>query len=548
MTRSVDETEQFDFVVLGAGSAGCVLAARLSEDGRNRVCLVEAGGSDRHPLVRIPSGVGAAIGSRALTWGFETVPQPHLAGRRIPLPRGRVVGGSGSVNGMAYYRGNARDFDDWAAMGNAGWSYAELLPYFLRSEDNRDYPGSPYHGVGGPMRVGFVPQPNPLNELFLRAMDGLQFRRCPDFNVPEPEGAGYRQATIDRGRRVSTASAYLRPALGRPNLHVLRGARARRIVVEEGRAVGVEVDVDGAIRIVRAAGEVVLSAGAFQSPHLLMLSGIGDGGALRAAGVAPVHHLPGVGQALQDHLAAALMMDAPSAPSYGISARSSVRNAWSLLRYLFGRGGQIGSNLFETTAYICSTAGLDRPDMQVVFQPARRNTNRFPLPLGHGYAVSVVALYPESRGSVTLAGPDPLLPPAIDPHLGEAQADVDTLVRGLQLARRIVSDPGFARYPATERAPGPKVADVAGLEEYVRNTAATVHHPAGTCRMGPGGDAVVDPELRVHGIAGLRVADASIFPRLIGGNTNAGAVMVGEKASDLILRRAAPAAMAVERG
>lgn len=545
--EALGSSDTFDFVVLGGGSAGCVLAARLSEDGRHRVCLLEAGGSDRHPLVRIPSGVGAAIGSRKLTWGFETVPQPCLDDRRIPLPRGRVLGGSGSINGMAYYRGNARDFDDWAALGNPGWSYAELLPYFLRSEDNPDYPASPFHNVGGPMRIAFVPRPNPLNELFLGAMDELQFPRCADFNVAEPEGAGYRQATIDRGRRVSTASAYLRQALGRANLTVLRGVQARRILLTDGRATGVEFQREGVVGRITATREVIVCAGAYQSPHLLMLSGIGDAASLSAAGVALRHQLPGVGKALQDHLAAAVVMDAPTAPSYGISLRALPRDAWSVMQYLFARRGQIGSNLFETTAYIRSRPGLDRPDMQIVFQPARRNRNRFPLPLGHGYAISVVGLYPESRGTVSLAGPDPLTPPVIDPKLGSAQPDIDTLVRGLRIARQALASPGFARYAAHERSPGDGVRDDATLGAYVRSTAATVHHPAGTCAMGDGANAVVDAELRVRGLTGLRVADASIFPRLIGGNTNAGTVMVGEKAADMILGRAAPRPIEVDR-
>jgi len=535
----------FDYVVIGAGTAGCVLAARLSEDPDIRVCLIEPGGSERHPFVRIPAAVGAAIISKSLTWGFATEPQRCLDNRRIPLPRGRVVGGSGSINGMAYYRGNARDFDDWAAMGNSGWSYSEVLPYFLRSEDNRDYPGSSFHAQGGPMRVSFVPGPNPLNEDFLAAMAELQFPACPDFGVAEPEGAGYRQGTIACGKRVSTATAYLRPALKRPNLIVMRGF-ARRLVITEKRITGVELQREDEIVTLAVRGEAIVCAGAFQSPQLLQLSGIGPAAMLKAAGIDPILNLPGVGAALQDHLAISVVMDAPRAPSYGISVRAMPRDIWSVFQYLFGKG-QLGSNLFETTAYIRSKPGLDRPDMQVVFQPARRNRNRFPLPLGHGYAISLVDLYPESRGTVTLAGSDPLAPPRIDPQLGSARKDIDTLIRGVRLARRAFASPSFARYEATERMPGPLLSSDAELEGYVRANAATVHHPAGTCKMGTGADAVVDPQLRVHGIEGLRVVDASIFPRLIGGNTNAGTVMVAEKASDMIRGRAAPAPIHLPR-
>jgi choline dehydrogenase-like flavoprotein len=448
-----------------------------------------------------------------------------------------MLGGSGSLNGMAYYRGNARDFDDWAAAGNPGWSYADLLPYFLRSEDNPDYAGSPWHNVGGPMRVSFMPRPNRLNEAFKAAMADLQFPHCDDFNVPEPEGYGYRQGTIGRGRRVSTASAYLRPAIKRRNLTVLTGTPTRRIILSEGRATGVEIEG----RLLTANREVILSAGAFHSPHILMQSGIGDGAILSAKGITPLHQLAGVGQNLQDHPAASVAMDMDDLTSYGLSWRTAPRALWNGIEFLAARTGPLASNLFETTAYIKTLPGLDRPDMQLVFQPARRNPKPFPLPLGHGYAISVVCIYPKSKGSVTPAGPDPLGAPLIDPALGADEQDMAVLVRGLRLARRVIGCASFTPYGAHERLPGPATDSDEALADYIRETLATVHHPGGTCRMGQDASAVVDSHLRVHGIAGLRVADASIYPRLVGGNTNASVVAIAEKAADMILGLAAPA-------
>lgn len=540
MTEIPQAAPSYDYIIIGAGTSGCALAARLSERPEVRVCLIEAGGSEQHPFISIPAAVGAAIMSERFGWGLWTTPQPALNDRKVPLPRGKVLGGSGSINGMAYYRGHARDYDDWDASGNSGWSYAELLPYFLRSEDNPDYPQSPYHHQGGPMRVSFMRRTNKLCEAFNDAMHALGFPYCEDFNVPEPEGYGYRQGCIGDGRRVSTASAYLRPALARPNLTVMTSTQTRRILVDEGRATGVEVQAEFGRMLLRAEKEVILCAGAFHSPHILLHSGIGDRDELSWAGIEPAHHLPGVGRNLADHPATFVAMDTYDGTSYGLSMKAALRNVWSGIQYLSTRGGQLGSNLFETNAYIKSKDGLDRPDMQVVFQPARRNTKPFPLPLGHGYAISLVCLYPESRGTVKVSSPDPLSAPQIDPGLGSAQADIDTLVRGLKLARKVFAHESFAKYRAWERQPGPVVASDADLEAYVRNTLATVHHPGGTCRMGTGPDAVVDHELKVHGLKGLRVADASIYPRLVGGNTNASCVAIAEKCADLVLGLPAP--------
>ena len=536
---------EFDYIVVGGGTAGCVLAARLSEDSRNRVCLIEAGGSNRHPFITIPAAVGCAIMSPKFGWGLSTVPQPHLNGRRVPLPRGRLMGGTGSINGMAYFRGPARDYDDWAAMGNPGWSYADLLPYFLRSEHNPEYAGSPYHATGGPMGVSFPTSRNPLCDAFNASMASLGYSELPDFNVPDPNGYGYRQGTIWNGRRVSTASAYLRPALDRPNLAVRSETRVRRVLLDGKRAVGVEVQRHDDVRRLRAGKEVIVTCGTFHSPHLLLNSGIGDERDLKAWGITPLHHLPAVGHHLRDHPAAPIAMESDDATSYGHSLKALPRNIAQTFRYLATRTGQYASNLFETNAYIRTLPDSDRPDLQIVFQPARRNTRPFPIPLGHGYAIVIVCLYPKSTGRVSLSGPDPFALPLIDPALGSEAVDLETLVRGLKMARKIFAHESFRPYRGHEVFPGRAVASDEQWLEHIRATLTTVHHPGSTCRMGPAGDNVVDHELKVHGLEGLRVADASIYPRLVGANTNASVVAIAEKASDMILGRPAPAPMAV---
>jgi len=526
----------FDYLVVGAGTAGCVLAARLSEDGKNTVCLIEAGGEDRHLFTRVPALVAAAISRPHLNWRFLSVPQPQLDNRRIPVPRGHVIGGSGSINGMVYFRGHPKDFDDWAAMGNPGWSYREVLPYFIRSESNDAFPGSPYHGTDGPIKVAHVRRPNPMIAAFMEAMRSLGFKRNDDFNGADSEGYGPRQGTIRNGRRDSTAVAYLRPARSRNNLEVLTHALVTRVVVESGRATGVEVEVGGGNKRLSARREIVLCAGSIQSPQILMLSGIGDGEALRNFGIEVRHHLPGVGANYHDHLAAGIVMEMKNSESYGISLRAAPRGAWNLLEYALARRGPLASNVFEANAFLRSKEGLDRPNLQIVFQPARRNPGTFPLPLGHGFALSVVHVYPKSRGRVLLAGPDPHSPPLIDPNLLGDPEDLAPTLEGLRISRRIIAAPAFARYRAVEVQPGPAAQSDAALAEHVRRTSYTVHHPVSSCRMGRDPQSVVDPELRVHGIAGLRVADASIFPRVVGGNTNAAVVMVAEKCADTMMK------------
>jgi len=536
MTARAGE-DLFDYVIVGAGTAGCVLANRLSADPEVRVALVEAGPRDSHPFIHIPAAVGAAIGTPAIGWGYATAPQTQLDGRRVPIPRGRVLGGSSSINGMVYNRGHPRDYDDWAAMGNLGWSYREVLPYFIRSEDNETMKGSPYHGVGGEMAVTDIDHPNRMNQAFLGAMTELQIRPTPDFNGPDPEGFGLRQGTIRGGRRESMATAFLRPAERRRNLEVVTKALAQRVVIEDSRAVGVDVLRNGVPRRLAARREVVVCGGAIGSPQLLLLSGIGDGDQLSAMGIPVTRHLPAVGANLQDHLAVLLQMVMKDSTSYGISLAAAPRDAWNLVEYALWRRGPLASNLFESTAFLRTGPGLDRPDIQFVFQPARRNQNAFPIPVGHGFVMSSVLLYPKSRGHISLASPDPSAAPVIDPNLLSAEEDFAPLLRALVFSRRVFAAPAFAPYRATEYLPGAEAQDEEALKAYIRRTSSTVHHPAGTCRMGADAASVVDPELRVRGVQGLRVADASIFPVLMGGNTNAPVVMVAEKAADMVRGR-----------
>lgn len=531
----------FDYIVVGGGTAGAALAARLAEGSDRTICLLEAGGKDNHPFIKVPAGVAAAIGTKKLNWRFATVPQPGMNGRSIPVPRGRVLGGSGSINGMVYFRGHPTDFDDWSDNGAPGWSYAEVLPYFTRSENNADFPASVFHGKGGPIGVSYVRNPNKLNYEFQEALGSLQYRFCPDFNGVNPEGFGFRQGLIRGGIRESTARSMLGPAAKRPNLHVLTDAWAARILIEGRRATGIEL-VDG--RRVMARGEVILSAGTVQSPQLMLLSGIGPGAHLQAMGIGVAHDLPGVGQNYHDHVASPLHMETDVATSYGVSWKALPRGMWNVLQYLVARKGPFAGNVFESVAFLRTDPSLDRPDVQFVFQPAKRLTTKLPLPVGHGYALSPVALYPKSRGTLTLASPDPRTPPLIDPQLLSAPGDIDPLVRALKIARRVFATPTFAHYDGVEVAPGPTVTADADLENYIRNTGYTVHHPVSTCRMGLDDMAVTDPHsLKVHGIEGLRVADASVFPSIVGGNTNAPTVMVAERAADFILGRPAlPAA------
>ena len=524
---------EFDFVVVGGGSSGACLAARLGENEGTTTCLIEAGGNDTHPFIHIPSFVAAAIGRKHLNWNFATVPQPGMANRCIPVPRGRVLGGSGSINGMVYFRGHPTDYDDWSDMGCTGWSYAEVLPYFTRTEDNENYPASVFHGVGGPIHVKWVDGPNRLNYSFMEGLGSLQFPACPDFNGPNSEGYGRRQGLMRAGRRESTSINMLHPAMEAGKVHVQTDARVAKVLVEDGRATGVEL-VDG--RVISARREVVLCAGTVQTPQILMLSGIGPAAHLQELGIEVVRDVPGVGSNYHDHVASPVHMETTNPTSYGLSWKVIPRDIAHLFQYILTRTGPLAGNVFESVAFLRTDPSLERPDVQFVFQPARRLTvKNVPFPVGHGYAISPVALYPEARGTLRLASPNPEDSPLIDPRLLSAPGATDCLVRAIRIARKVFASEAFAEYHGHEVAPGPVIQSDAEIDQYIRETGYTVHHPVGTCRMGSDAEAVVDPELRFNGIAGLRVADASVMPRIIGGNTNAPCVMIGERAADFIL-------------
>jgi len=538
------EGKEFDYIIVGSGTAGCVLANRLSEDDDVSVCMIEAGPPDKSPRIHIPAAVATLLFDKKLGWGYKTVPQKNLEGRVIPIPRGKVLGGCSSTNGMVYYRGHPRDFDDWATAGNSGWSFAEVLPYFIRSENNINLGNSPWHGSDGPMQVSDIERLNPLIDIFLAATDEAGYPRCEDFNgTLEPEGFNSRQGAIYNGRRVSGVTAFINPVKNRSNLTIMAESLVTRILLQDKRAVGVEINVGGEIRKLKANREVILSAGSIGSPQILMLSGIGPAQDLQELGIDSRHDLPAVGRNYHDHPAIGIVYHMKTSESYGLSLRALPRDAWNVVEYLLFRHGPLASNLFEGMGLLRTEEGLDRPDVQFVFQPAARNKKFHPVPLGHGFAMNPVCLYPKSRGTVKLAGPDPHAIPLIDPNLLDDERDTRTLVRSIRISRKILNAQAFAPTGGEEYAPGPGIDDDNGLSDYVRDKVVTVHHPVSSCRMGVDENSVVDPELRVHGMEGLRVVDASVFPSLIGGNTNATVVMIAEKAADMIRGRTAPEPM-----
>lgn len=528
--------ETFDFIIAGGGSAGCVLANRLSEDPKNSVCLLEAGGSDKSPLITVPLGIMFLIDHKIYNWRYRTAEQTDAGKRQIKIPRGKALGGSSTINGMIYARGNPLDYDDWESKaGCTGWSYKDVLPYFKKSETNEQLGDDPYHGNDGPLYVSDLKKPNKLVNVFFEATDALQLPRCADFNGKDQIGAGFRQLTVKNGRRVSASKAFLDPVKQRSNLTVFTETYVDKVNLDNGKATGVDVVQNGERKTIKANREVILSCGSVVSPLVLMRSGIGDPAELSQHGIGVNHALEGVGKNLQDHVSCNVIVKSPSMASYGISIRALPKLALCLADYLINGTGMIASNMNEGAGFIKSKPELDRPDIQFGFTPAVRSPSGRKLSYGHGYSMNTAVLHPKSRGTVSLNNADPMAPPKIDPRFFSDADDLDTLVYAVQFVRKILGSPAFDKYHGVEIKPGDDIKTDDELAEFIRNNSATIYHPVGTCAMGSGDDAVVDPALRVKGLQGLRVVDASVMPILIGGNTNAPVIMIAEKAADLIL-------------
>ena len=537
---------EFDYVIVGGGSAGSVLAARLSEDPATSVCLLEAGGKGDGLLVRAPAAVVAMLPGRPKinNWGFETVPQAGLNGRRGYQPRGKALGGSSAINAMLYVRGHAQDYDEWADLGCPGWSWQDVLPYFRRAENN-ELGDDALHGAQGPLQVSQQKAPRPVTEAFVQAGEALQIRRTQDFNRGDNEGIGHYQVTqfhdpARNGERCSAAAGYLHPVMGRPNLTVLTRAQATRILFENKTATGVEFRQGRTTKIVSARCEVLLCGGAFNSPQLLQLSGVGRAQDLQPHGIEVRHDLPGVGQNLQDHLDFPLAYKTRDKDNFGISLAAGAKLLREVLEWRRTGRSMIATPFAEGAAFLKTMPELDRPDVQLHFVISIVDDHARKLHLGHGISCHVCLLRPKSRGSVSLASADPLAAPVIDPQFLAERDDLDGLMRGVRLTRRIMAQAPLADYLAKELFIDAEPDDAA-LEGHIRARADTIYHPVGSCRMGTDAQAVVDPELRVHGLRNLRVVDASVMPRLIGGNTNAPTIMIAEKAADMILGRPAPA-------
>lgn len=532
--------ERWDYIIIGAGSAGCVLANRLSEDPTTRVLLLEAGSRDWNPMIHIPGGLGKLFGP-GVNWRFKTVPQRHMNNREVWYPQGKTLGGSSSINAMIYIRCQAEDYDGWAALGNKGWSYRDVLPYFTRAEDN-DRLVDEYHGTGGPLWVSDQIRPHAVSRAWVRACQQWGLAYNPDFNGETMAGTGFYQVTCRDGRRRSTAVSYLRPAQKRPNLTVRTGQRVLRIDVQNGRAVGVEVGSNGSRTLIRAEREVVLSAGAINSPRLLMLSGIGDADELAPLGIQPVHDVKGVGKNLHDHLNVNVHQATKRAITYDGHDRFP-RAAWHGLRWLLFRDGPAAAVIVEGSGFFTSKHAT-RPDMQIHIAPATVVKGGQERIAGHGFTVNSTFLRPRSRGTLRLRSADPAHEPLIDPNYLDDPHDREMAITSIRTIREVLRQPAMAEFIAEERLPGPGAQSDEDILAYIRNYGCCDYHPVGTCKMGSDPMAVVDDELRVHGIEALRVIDSSVMPVLTSGNTNAPTIMIGEKGADLVrgIRSAAPSA------
>ena len=526
-----------DFVIIGSGSAGSAMAYRLSEDGRHSVIVIEYGGTDMGPLIQMPSALSIPLNMSRYDWGFSSEPEPHLGGRVLATPRGKVIGGSSSINGMVYVRGHARDFDHWAEQGAAGWAYADVLPYFKRMEHAHGGEAG-WRGTDGPLHVQRGERRNPLYAAFIEAGRQAGFETTDDYNGSKQEGFGPMEQTIHKGRRWSAANAYLRPALKRGNVSLVKGF-ARRVVIENQRAVGVEIEAQGKIQVVKARREVIIAASSINSPKILLLSGIGPAEALRGHGIEVVADRPGVGANLQDHLELYIQQESTQ-PITLHSVLNPVSKALIGARWMFFKSGLGATNHFEAAAFLRSAAGVDYPDIQYHFLPAAIRYDGKAAADTHGFQAHVGPMRSLSRGSVSLRSPDPNAKPVIRFNYMAHEEDWRDFRRCIRLTREIFGQAAFDPYRGKEIAPGGHLQSDAELDAYIREHVESAYHPCGTCRMGRADDpmSVVDPQLRVIGVEGLRVADSSIFPRVTNGNLNGPSIMTGEKASDHILGRA----------
>ncbi|WP_424939442.1 choline dehydrogenase [Aliiroseovarius sp. S253] len=535
---------QAEYIIVGAGSAGCAMAYRLAEAGK-RVLVIEHGGTDAGPFIQMPAALSYPMNMKTYDWGFQTEPEPHLDNRTLVTPRGKVVGGSSSINGMVYVRGHAKDFDHWAEQGADGWSYADVLPYFKRQEswhDSGHGGDADWRGKDGPLHVTRGPRKNPLFHAFVEAGKQAGYEVTDDYNGQKQEGFGPMEQTVWKGRRWSAANAYIRPALERENCELIR-AFARKIVIEDGRAVGVEVERGGKIEVIRAEAEVIIAASSINSPKLLMLSGIGPAAHLNEHGIEVVADRPGVGQNLQDHLEVYMQ--------YASKKPITLYRYWNLIwkgilgaQWLFTKTGLGASNQFESAAFIRSKAGVEYPDIQYHFLPIAVRYDGQAAAEGHGFQAHTGPMRSPSRGEITLKSADPKDAPRIFFNYMSTEQDWEDFRTCIRLTREIFSQPAFEPFVKFEIQPGNALQTDDEIDSFICEHAESAYHPCGTCRMGRADDpmAVVDPEMRVIGVDGLRVADSSVFPRITNGNLNGPSIMVGEKASDHILGRRLPSA------